>query len=79
METGSIVNLCTHAALPGVSSIASQQLLDLFGPPQGVKALRLVDPDARRMVGLVVADRHPGPPLARKLMQTAVALEAEPG
>jgi hypothetical protein len=30
------------------------------------------------MVGLVVADRHPGPPLARKLMQTAVALEAEP-
>ncbi len=70
METNSIFNLCTHAALPGVNSIASRQLLELFGPPQGVKALPLVEPEARRMIGLVIADRQPAPPLARKLMQT---------
>lgn len=74
METNSIFNLCTHAALPGVNSIASRQLLELFGPPQGVKALTLVEPDATRMIGLVIADRQPTPPLARKLMQTTPAL-----
>ncbi len=74
METNSIFNLCSHAALPGVNSIASKQLLELFGPPKGVKALSLVEPDARRIVGLVVADRQPAPPLARKLMQTTSAL-----
>jgi DNA-binding transcriptional LysR family regulator len=74
METNSIFNLCTHAALPGVNSIASTQVLELFGPPQGVKALPLVEPDARRMVGLVIADRRPAPPLARRLMQTATPL-----
>jgi DNA-binding transcriptional LysR family regulator len=74
METNSIFNLCTHAALPGVNSIASRQLLELFGPPQGVKALPLVEPDARRMIGLVIADRQPAPPLARKLMQTTAGL-----
>ncbi len=80
METNSIFNLCTHAALPGVNSIASTQVLELFGPPQGVKALPLVEPDARRMVGLVIADRRPAPPLARKLMQTATPLPtADPG
>jgi DNA-binding transcriptional LysR family regulator len=71
METNSIFNLCTHSALPGVNSIASTQVLELFGPPPGVKALPLVEPDARRIVGLVVADRSPAPPLARKLLQTA--------
>ena len=74
METNSIFNLSTHASLPGVNSIASKQLLDLFGPPQGVKALTLIEPEAKRIVGLVVADRHPAPPLARKLMQTTTAL-----
>jgi DNA-binding transcriptional LysR family regulator len=78
METNSIFNLYTHAALPGMNSIASRQLLDLFGPPQGVKALTLIEPEARRMIGLVVADRHPPPPLARKLMQTAAALDEKP-
>ena len=77
METNSIFNLCTHATLASMNSIASRQMLDLFSLPEGVKALRLVEPDARRTIGLVVADRHPEPPLARKLMQTASALTPE--
>jgi DNA-binding transcriptional LysR family regulator len=75
METNSIFNLLTHAAVPGLCSIASRQVVELFGPPKGVKALELVEPDARRMVGLVIADRHPPPPLAQKLMQFAPALK----
>jgi DNA-binding transcriptional LysR family regulator len=70
MVTNSIFNLCTHAALPGVNSIVARQLLDVLEPPQGVKAIPLIEPDARRMIGLVIADRRPAP-LARKLMQTA--------
>jgi DNA-binding transcriptional LysR family regulator len=79
METNSIFNLCTHATLASMNSVASRQMLDLFSLPEGVKALRLVEPDARRMIGLVVADRHPEPPLARKLMETASALTPDFG
>jgi len=77
METNSIFNLCTHAALPGVCSIASRQLVDFFGAPPEVKALALVDPIAIRTIGLVVANRHPLPPLARNLLQQTHALNPE--
>ncbi|MCI4679829.1 LysR family transcriptional regulator [Rhodoblastus acidophilus] len=74
VETNSIFNLCTHATIPGVNSIASVQVLEFFGLPLGVKALPLVEPEARRIIGLVAADRDPAPPLARRLMQSAAAL-----
>ncbi|MBB4200975.1 hypothetical protein CCR94_02125 [Rhodoblastus sphagnicola] len=73
VETNSIFNLITHAALPGVASIASRQVLDRFGPPAGVIALPLVEPEARHSIGLVVADRQPLPPLPRKLFEQAPA------
>jgi len=68
METNSIFNLCTHAGLQGMSSIVSRQLLEFFGLPLGTKALPLIRPDARRTIGLIIADRQPLPPLARNLM-----------
>jgi DNA-binding transcriptional LysR family regulator len=68
IETNSIFNLCTHAGLPGMASIVSRQLLEFFGLPAGTKALRLVEPDARRTIGLIVGDREPFAPLARHLM-----------
>ncbi len=68
METNSIFNLCTHAGLQGMSSIVSRQLLEFFGVPLGTKALRLVEPDAQRTIGLIIADRQPLPPLARNLL-----------
>ncbi|WP_298422879.1 LysR family transcriptional regulator [Rhodoblastus sp.] len=76
METNSIFNLYTHAMIPGVNSIASAQILEFFGLPPSVKALPLVEPEARRIVGLVVVDRDPAPPLARRLMQTATPFSA---
>ena len=67
IETNSIFNLCTHAAIPGIASIVSRQLLDFFGLPPGVKAAPLVQPEATRTIGLIVADREPIPPLAGAL------------
>lgn len=69
IETNSIFNLCSHAAIPGIASIVSRQLLDFFGVPPGTKALRLVQPDTMRTIGMIVADREPVPPLARALFQ----------
>lgn len=68
IETNSIFNLCSHAGIQGVSSIVSQQLLEFFGVPLGTKALPLVEPAARRTIGLIVADRQPLPPLVRNLL-----------
>ncbi|HMN70530.1 MAG TPA: LysR family transcriptional regulator [Rhodoblastus sp.] len=69
-ETNSIFNLCSHAGIQGVSSIVSIQLMEFFGVPIGTKALPLVEPAAQRTIGLIVADRHPIPPLARNLLMT---------
>ena len=68
IETNSIFNLCSHAGIEGVSSIVSLQLLEFFGIPVGTRALPLVEPEARRMIGLVAADRQPLAPLARNLL-----------
>ncbi|MNL87025.1 hypothetical protein D3C87_2159920 [compost metagenome] len=44
------------------------QLLEFFGLPLGTKALPLVEPEAQRTIGLIVADRQPVAPLARNLL-----------
>jgi DNA-binding transcriptional LysR family regulator len=68
IETNSIFNLCSHAGIQGISSIVPLQLLEFFGIPLGTKALKLVEPDARRTIGLIAADRQPFQPLPRNLM-----------
>lgn len=68
METNSIFNLCSHAGVLGIASIVSRQLLEFFGIPLGTKALPLVEPDAQRTIGLIIADRQPVAPLARNLL-----------
>lgn len=68
IETNSILNLVSHAAAGPWSAIVPRQLLQFFGTPASTRALELVDPTARRTVGLVIADRDPVGPLARNLM-----------
>ena len=74
IETNSIFNLCSHAGIQGVSSIVSSQLLEFFGVPLGTKALPLIEPDAKRTIGLIMADRHPAAPLARNLLAMSGAM-----
>lgn len=75
IETNSIFNLCSHAGIQGVSSIVSVQLLEFFGVPLGTKALPLVEPEAQRTIGLIVADRQPFAPLARNLLMMSRPVE----
>ena len=68
VETNSIFNLVSHAASGHWSAIVPRQLLQFFGIPENTRAVELTEPEARRTVGLIVADRDPQAPLARNLM-----------
>ncbi len=67
VETNSIFNLVSHVAAGQWSAIVPRHLLRFFGVPRGTRAIELVEPAARRMIGLVMSDREPPSPLARNL------------
>jgi DNA-binding transcriptional LysR family regulator len=67
VETNSIFNLVSHVSAGRWSAIVPKQLLRFFGVPKGTRAIELVDPLARRTIGLVMSDREPPSPLARNL------------
>jgi DNA-binding transcriptional LysR family regulator len=75
IETNSIFNLCSHVGIEGICSIVSRQLLEFFGLPRGAKALELTEPEVKRTIGLIVADRQPMPPLARNLLAMAQPID----
>jgi DNA-binding transcriptional LysR family regulator len=82
VETNSIFNLVSHVAAGRWSAIVPRQLLRFFGVPRGTRAIELVEPAARRTIGLVMSDREPPSPLARNLfaMQwpSDIAAQIEP-
>jgi DNA-binding transcriptional LysR family regulator len=67
VETNSIFNLCSHASSGQWSSIVPRQLLQFFGTPRETRAVELVEPQARRTIGMIMSDRVPPSPLARNL------------
>jgi len=67
VETNSIFNLVSHVSAGLWSAIVPRQLLRFFGVPKGTRAIELVEPTARRTIGLVMSDREPPSPLARNL------------
>jgi DNA-binding transcriptional LysR family regulator len=67
VETNSIFNLVSHVSAGQWSAIVPRQLLRFFGVPAGTQAIELVEPVARRTLGLVMSDREPPSPLARNL------------
>jgi DNA-binding transcriptional LysR family regulator len=67
VETNSIFNLVSHVSAGPWSAIVPRQLLRFFGVPKGTRAMELVEPTARRTIGLVMSDREPPSPLARSL------------
>jgi DNA-binding transcriptional LysR family regulator len=67
VETNSIFNLVSHAGSGRLSAIVPRQLLQFFGIPRNTRAIELIEPIARRTIGLIMADREPPAPLARKL------------
>ncbi len=67
VETNSIFNLVSHVSVGPWSAVVPRQLLQFFGIPANTCALELVDPTARRTLGLIISDREPLSPLARNL------------
>lgn len=77
VETNSIFNLVSQVNSSGLSAIAPRHLLRFFGVPRGARAIELVEPKARRTIGLVMSDREPPAPLARNLFALPVPADLE--
>ena len=60
VETNSIFNLCSHASSGLWSSIVPRQLLQFFGIPRQTCAVELVEPSARRTIGLIMSEPRAG-------------------
>ena len=75
VETNSIFNLCSHTSSGQWSSIVPRPLLHFFGMPQRTRAVRLVEPEASRTIGLIMADREPASPLASALFDLVQPLD----
>ncbi len=75
VETNSIFNLCSHAASSRWSSIVPYPLLYFFGIPPNTKYLRLIEPEASRTMGVIIADREPVSPLAKALFSVIQPLD----
>ncbi len=77
LETNSIFNLCSSVSAGHWSSIMPKALLQVFGKPEATRALRLVEPETTRTIGMIIADRDPPSPLARSLFAMAASLDLE--
>lgn len=67
VETNSIVTLCSHLRAGVWSSVMPHTILFLVGQLEGTRAIRLVEPDAAQLVGLVAPEREPLTPVAAAL------------
>jgi DNA-binding transcriptional LysR family regulator len=72
VETNSIFNLVAYAASGHWSSIVPRQLLQFFGIPANTRAIELVHPAARRVIGYIAAERDPPSPLVRNLFEMPI-------
>ena len=78
VETNSILALYTHVR-SGLSAVLSQASLHLLSGARWLRALPLREPEVRRSIGIVYADREPLTPTVRALLQAAgeVSLESQ--
>ena len=77
LESTSLLTICAQVLFGGMSSILPHGFAALVNGMPGVRTVPLVQPEVSRTIGLVVADRHPLPPLARALMELARTMEVE--
>ena len=72
METNSIVSLLAHVSSGGWSSIIPRSVLDFIGLPDGVRVLRLVEPEVAWATGLVTVRRDPVSPVVYAIRKIAI-------
>ncbi|HEY1723066.1 MAG TPA: LysR family transcriptional regulator [Magnetospirillaceae bacterium] len=77
LETNSIFNLCSSVSAGHWSSIMPKALLQVFGMPEGTRALSLIEPETTRTIGMIIPDRAPPSPLAGSMFELASTLDLE--
>jgi DNA-binding transcriptional LysR family regulator len=75
IETNSLITLWSHIRFGHWSTVVPNTFLLLMQQLEGVIALPLVAPEVTHVLGLVVPDREPIPPLARELLEVAKVLD----
>jgi DNA-binding transcriptional LysR family regulator len=75
LETNSLISLWSHIRLGGYSSVVPHTFLLLLGEFDGLACLPLVEPDDTHLLGLVVRDLDPLPPLAGAFLKHVKALD----
>ena len=74
LESNSMIVLFSHIRTGKWSSIMPLNLAETFGFAEPIRAIPIVEPDARHLVGLVAALREPHTPLVAALLDEAMAL-----
>ena len=72
-----MIVLFSHIRTGKWSSIMPLNLAETFGFSEPIRAIPIVDPDARHAVGLVTAPRDPQTPLVQALLDEATALAGD--
>ena len=71
LESNSMIVLFSHIRTGKWSSIMPLNLAETFGFGEPIRAIPIVEPDARHIVGLVAAQREPHTPLVAALLAEA--------
>ncbi|MCC0040369.1 MAG: LysR family transcriptional regulator [Brucellaceae bacterium] len=79
LESNSMIVLFSHIRTGKWSSIMPLNLAETFGFSEPIRAIPIVEPDARHLVGLVAARREPHTPLVAALLDEAMALADDLG
>ena len=74
LESNSMIVLFSHIRTGKWVSIIPVNLTETFGFSEPIRAIPIVEPDARHLVGLVAAQRSPHTPLVAALLDEAMAL-----
>ncbi len=72
LESNSIMVLLAHVRTGNWSCILPEKLVDLFGLGPDFRAIPIVEPDEAHLVGLLVTERSPMPPLAQAMVSLVI-------
>ncbi|WP_421928691.1 LysR family transcriptional regulator [Neoaquamicrobium sediminum] len=77
LESNSMIVLFSHIRTGKWSSIMPLNLAETFGFSEPIRAIPIIEPDARHIVGLVAAKREPHTPLVAALLDEAMTLAGD--
>jgi DNA-binding transcriptional LysR family regulator len=77
IETNSVTALCAHVRDGGWATVMPHAWFHLFGPPEGLQALPLREPEVTYSIGLVTRDHDPESALVRAFRESAESVDMQ--